>query len=191
MLLGFVGSPGSGKTTLARALCSACRRLPNIKTVELVSEYARRYISKYGPIENIFEQYRIMTKQLEWEDTVLSKYDMVITDSPIHMGFLYAIDISKKTPKDVMVFNDIFKEMTKISMPIPRYDIIFHLPPKLKPVEDGVRIEKHFDETWRQESNNIIKSIFKIFPPKKFIEIQSTDINERIEECIKYIKPTF
>ena len=187
MIVGCVGLPGSGKTTLARSMCGECRKIPGINTVELVSEYARRYISKYGTPE-LFDQYRIMEKQIEWEDSVLNKYDLVITDSPVHQGFLYASDILKKNQKDVMIFNDIFKKLSKITLPEPRYDIIFYLPPVVKPVDDGIRLEKHLDSSWRKESDSLIKSIFKIFPPKKYIEVESTDINDRVKECTQHIK---
>jgi GTPase SAR1 family protein len=64
--IGIVGVPGSGKTTLARALASKCRSIDRLKNVELVSEYARRYISKHGSISSMSEQYRILEKQAEW-----------------------------------------------------------------------------------------------------------------------------
>lgn len=85
--VGIIGVPGTGKTTLARGIVSKCRTLPDFKSVELVSEYARGYISKHGPVEAIWEQYRIMEKQIEWEDSVPDKVDVLVTDSPIHLGF--------------------------------------------------------------------------------------------------------
>lgn len=94
--VGVVGVPGSGKTTLARALASKCRTIDQLKNVELVSEYARRYLSKHGKITSVSEQYRILEKQSEWEDSVCnSKLDIMITDSPIFLGFLYSCELPK------------------------------------------------------------------------------------------------
>lgn len=188
--VGFVGVPGAGKTSTARALSAFCRKIPELKRVELISEYARRYIAKYGLVNHIADQYKIMSKQLEWEDVIpADETDLIITDSPVHLGWLYVMGFPRDSIKSVMYINDIFKVMNKTNYP-SRYDIIFHLPPVLKPVEDGVRIKEHFDEEWRKEADYKIRFIFKLFPPKKFVALQSTGIMERVEESLEHIKET-
>jgi len=168
--VGITGVPGSGKTTLARSLSSKCRGEDQLKNVELINEYARRYISKHGLITSILEQYRILEKQCEWEDSVCNdNLDLMITDSPVFLGFLYCTELSKSNSKEIMFFNDIFKKMVKLNFPEPRYDIIFHLPPFFKPVEDGVRAEEHFQDSWREKSDSMIISIFQIFKPRIFV----------------------
>jgi len=165
--VGITGVPGSGKTTLARSLSSKCRGEDQLKNVELINEYARRYISKHGLITSILEQYRILEKQCEWEDSVCNdNLDLMITDSPVFLGFLYCTELQKSNSKEIMFFNDIFKKMVKLNFPESRYDIIFHLPPILKPVEDGVRAEEHFQDDWREKSDSMIVSIFQIFKPR-------------------------
>lgn len=95
--VGFIGTPGSGKTSTARALASQCRRIDALNNVEIVSEYARRYISKHGSIDFLWEQYRILHKQLEWETSVENdNLDLLITDSPIFVGFAYCLDLREK-----------------------------------------------------------------------------------------------
>ena len=54
--IGFVGVPGSGKSSVARGL--AARGYEKLKKVELVSEYARRFISKYGTIDQVVRNKR-------------------------------------------------------------------------------------------------------------------------------------
>jgi nicotinamide riboside kinase len=185
--IGMTGVPGSGKSTLARAVAAGSRTTLGLDNVELVCEYARRYIAKYGNIESIMEQSRILEKQYEWESNVISNdLDLLITDSPVHMGFLYVMDIrDPNNLKDTMYVNDIFKRMSKINCP-PRYDIIFHLPPIWKPVTDGIRPDHHFEDGWRSEADFKIQFIFKLFPPKNFITIESGTLEERIEECFKH-----
>jgi len=187
IMVGISGTPSTGKSTLARLICSSCKSIPKIKTTELVSEYARKYISKHGPMKEIWEQSRILTRQLEWEDSVKNSTDLLVTDSPVHLSFLYSVDIEKKNEKDIMVFNDIFKILSKLSKPNPRYDFIFHLPPVISPIKDNVREEKQLNEMWREESDSLIRSIFKIFPQKRFKVIQSLDINDRVTECLGYL----
>jgi len=186
--IGFTGCPGTGKTSTARAMSAYCSQTENYKRVELIPEYARRYIAKYGPINTLADQYRIMEKQIQWEDTVsVSDTNLLISDSPIHMGWLYVMEFFPlKTSKDLMYSNDIFKRLNKLNYP-SRYGIVFHLPPILDPIRDGVRADHHFDQVWRKEADEKIKIIFKMFPPLKFIEIKSTRMVDRVEECFKYL----
>ena len=187
--VGFTGVPGSGKTSTARALVSQLRDVDGFRQVELVQEYARRYISKHGHMESLWEQYRILSKQIEWEDSVVTnKLNIMVTDSPIFLGFIYAVDFHKKTSKDLIVFNDVFKTLSKLNYPNARYDVIFHLPPVIAAIDDGVRAKNHLDNNWRKEADEMIRSTLKIFPPKKYIEVKSTSLSDRVDECISILK---
>jgi nicotinamide riboside kinase len=182
--IGFSGVPGSGKTSCTRALAL------QLKNVEVVSEYARRYISKHGPITSIFEQYRVMQKQREWEDSVCNeKLKYMITDSPIFLGFIYSSMLPKTNSKEILFFNDVFKEMTKINNPIHRYDLIIHLPPIKQPSDDGVRSPQQFEDKWREENNNLILSTYHIFPPKKLhiMDLESYDIDDIVTKSVTLI----
>lgn len=185
--VGFTGVPGSGKTSTARALAAFCRRNEKLKRVELISEYARRFIAKYGSISHLQDQYKIMEKQLEWENHVPEdQTDLIITDSPVHLGWLYVTEHELNSAKEIMYANDIFKKLNKSNLP-KRYDIIFHLPPKIAPVKDGIRPDLHFNPEWRNEADAMIKLIFKQFKPKKFITISSLTMSDRVDECLIHI----
>jgi nicotinamide riboside kinase len=185
--VGFIGVPGAGKTTTSRALAGSIREHTNLKTVELVAEYARVYIHKYG-IDSIYDQVRILNKQIAEEDRYPEATDLMITDSPIFLGLGYAIELREEgNPKHTMVINDLFKDMNKLNQ-VPRYDIIFHLPPVLKPVKDGIRAEHHFDDEWRRTADIRLQAMFHVFPPRKLITLQATDVEGRVKEAIKFIK---
>ena len=187
--VGIVGVPGAGKTTLARAIASRCRSIKGLQHIELVQEYARRYIAKYGNITSIFEQYRILEKQLDWEDSVCnSKLELMITDSPIFLGFNYCIDLPKTNSKEILFFNDIFKKMVKLNYPKARYDLVFHLCPSVKPIDDGIRPEQQFDEAWRTNADIMIRSIMNIFKPVEFYVLEKTRLEDRIKFCLEKIK---
>ena len=187
MTYGLSGVPGSGKTTLARALSSKMRHIERLNNVELVSEYARRYISKHGLMESLWEQYRCISKQIEWEDSVLC--DIMITDSPIYLGLLYASEYDHTSPKNSMCYNDIFKMLVKTCINKPRYDLIIHLDPVYEPVQDNVRASNHFDPAWRNDNNEFIKILFtKMFRPSKLLILNDLDMDKRINKGIKLIQ---
>lgn len=187
--IGFTGVPGAGKTSTARALVAQLRKTEEWAKVELVQEYARRYISKHGSIDELWEQYRITNKQIEWEESVCNnKLDIMVTDSPVFLGFLYANELPRKTTKDVMLFNDIFKMMTKLNFPYPRYTNIFHLSPTGLPVDDGIRASHQFDPKWRAEADAQILTLFKIFNPDQFIVLNEQTLEERVKRCINQLE---
>lgn len=186
--IGFSGVPGTGKSSLARAMSGILRYQEWSKNLDLVSEYARRYIAKYGKVNSVGDQYRLLEKQLDWESSICNdKLDIMITDSPIFLGMLYSWELRNPNDlKDTITINDIYKKMNKVNCPI-RYDIIFHIPPIVKPVDDGIRDTIQLTDDWRKRNDERLRFIFEIFPPNHFIEIQSIDILDRVEECKKHI----
>jgi nicotinamide riboside kinase len=185
-LIGISGIPGAGKTSLARALASECRHDKRFKNIELVSEYARRYISKHGFIEHIWEQFRITEKQIEWEDSIHEETDLIITDSPIYLGFFYAKSfVNFRDPKEVMIYTDLFKRLIKLNN---RYDLIIHLDPILQLIRDGVRSKLHFDQKWREESNGALFAIYSIFGQKNVEVVSEKDMEKRVKICFQLFK---
>lgn len=187
--IGFSGLPSTGKTTLTQAVNLELKKSLDLSRVELVSEYARSYIRKYGAIENIWEQYRLVDIQLEWERLANASYmDVMLCDSPIQLAFLYATELNGGTPKEQMVISDIFKKISKITADSP-YDIIFHLPEDGIPIVlDDVRDEMIIDKKWRIEADIFTKSLFKMFKPYAFHIVGAKNIDDRVDEVIKRIR---
>lgn len=189
--IGFAGIPGSGKTSTARAFAGLCGTETALKRVELVHEYAREHIAEYGPIETLADQYAVSMRQVEWEDrAVMASIDAMVTDSPIFLGWLYAMYMDRDTKKDSMYAANLFTRMCDLNVP-RRYDIVFHLPPVVVPVDDNIRVAQHLDDSWRKEADALIPFIFKLFPPKRFVVVKSATILERVEECLGYLKEYF
>jgi hypothetical protein len=88
-----------------------------------------------------------------------------------------------------MIINDLFSEMHKLNTPEPRYDIIFHLPPKIEPVEDGIRSPEQFDPEWRAQADVALRSLFVLsFRPKLLHTVKSVTMDDRIKECLAIIQ---
>jgi len=193
--IGFCSVPGSGKSTLARALAEKCRRLDSkLKNVELVQEYVRQYISKYGIPENVWEQIRIFNKQLSWENSAINdKTELLITDSPIFLQFAYATElVDWNDKKSALAYRDLFKMLCEVNSP-PRYDILFYLKPRKEIIDDGIRAKSHIsDETWQKNMDMKLKIIFNdMFKSKKIIELNDNlSIEEYVEVAIKVINYT-
>jgi nicotinamide riboside kinase len=187
--IGICGIPASGKTTLARALAARCSKLKEFQRIELVQEYAREYIKTYGNITSVLEQFLILEKQIEKEEVLCNnKLDILITDSPIFLGFLYSIELPKTNSKEIMFFNDIFRKMVELNYPTPRYDIIFHLCPIIKPVEDGIRPEMQFNKSWRERTDSMIRATMEIFRPARFYVLEQKSLTQRTNFCVNKIQ---
>lgn len=166
--VGITGVPGAGKTTFSRALSTELRIQGVFNTVEYIDEYARAYIAKYGRISEVWEQVRIFNKQLQQERRFHNSCEALISDSPVFLGFMYSVYLRREgNQKDAMILSDLFNEMIKLNVE-PHYDVILHLPPVLKPANDGIRIAEHFQDDWRASADSFIRSIFQIFPPSRF-----------------------
>jgi nicotinamide riboside kinase len=188
MRIGFIGVPGTRKTTTARALAGVIRdKIDSIKTVEYVDEYARKYLKTYG-IDHLSDQVKIFKKQVALEDKFPESTGVIITDSPVFMGYSYALEMRLSgNKKHTMILNDLFKEMNKLNQ-VPRYDIIFHLPPVHQPVDDGIRAKHQFEQAWREEKDKQIVAVFHVFRPNLLHSVQSVSLEDRLEECISVIK---
>jgi len=97
LYINLFGGPGSGKTTTLHDLISAIKRHPNLQDTITrdVQEYATMLILKNQT--NMLKNQTLVTgKQrdmlAEWNGLV----DIVVTDSPIALGYFYTNDIYHK-----------------------------------------------------------------------------------------------
>lgn len=184
--VGIAGIPSTGKTSLARALSGFCITNQKFSKVELISEAAREYISRYGSIDSIADEYLILESQIDWENRY-SEIDLMITDSPINLIGAYAQYLKRDgNVKDTLFMEKIWRKINNLGT---RYDIIFYLPYNaFKPVKDGVRPDLHLDDSWRDKTDRMIRSTLEMFPPKKLVEIKEVSLYNRVGECMENLK---
>jgi nicotinamide riboside kinase len=184
--VGYAGIPGCGKTTTARAFAAACGKIEGLQKVELISEFARHYLSQHK-IENLSDQYFITRNQIDMERKIQKRNtDIMITDSPVPLGFIYALDLREDSPKDAMYLNEIFRLINE-EITLKPYDLVFYLPPIIEPIRDGIRDETHITDEWREKAAQRILSAFDVFRPREFVALTSSKITDRVEESIKYL----
>lgn len=187
--VGFSGVPSTGKSSLTHAVSMALKQIPEFRRVELIAEYARTYIRKYGPIDTIWEQYKIVEIQKEWEMHINPSYtDVLLADSPIQLAFLYATQLNDGSVKSQMVISDIFKKISRYTSEYP-YDIIFHLPYNgIEIRSDDVREESFLNEDWRRDADAFTRSLFSMFKPKHFIILEESAMDARVNAVISKLR---
>jgi nicotinamide riboside kinase len=135
--IGICGPPSAGKTTMSHQL----RRLID-DSCECAKEYARHYIEKNGAPMHVFEQMLIIDGQRKWEMQLSRIYDVVISDSPLFLSYIYGrmlTDVSDCKQKSALVrLYELALEATD------EYDAIYLLPPRAIR-EDGVRTQDDED----------------------------------------------
>lgn len=91
-LVGFLGGPSTGKTTLATAVYNALTEQGH--DAAWASEFVTDDIQENGPPEldyYIYEQYRFLFHQSRREENAKLQADIVITDSPLLIGYAYTL----------------------------------------------------------------------------------------------------
>lgn len=181
--VGFSGLPGVGKTSIARGVVS---KLAPDCNVELINEYARRYITKYGFPEELWEQIRITENQLDWENSVAPETEVVVTDSPVFLGLVFALTFERKSIKDDMLLGDLFKKLINMNRQ-NQYDLIIHISENREVKDDGIRPALHLDPKWRKNTEHLIISTIQTFQPKRWIILKEEDYDKRVLESILHI----
>lgn len=132
----FIGSAGSGKSTIVTDVITTLKKRGI--NAEHVPEMIRYDIQQNGPMESIWEQYRALNNQQEYEDCVPSSVEYSIIDSGCLTPYFYAcLYTSTASERERLVLSDMYRYLIDIIYK-KRYDFIFFLPAKLTIAETGV-----------------------------------------------------
>jgi nicotinamide riboside kinase len=136
-LVGFLGAPGTGKTTISCAMKEYL--LNKSMSSEICTEYAREYVYRYGHPKHIYTQYRITTEQIAREDLLLKgQSPYIFTDSPVWLGYIYSIlSIDRNDDYEIhTALSDMYEKF--VLNQIKRYHKVFYLTNSC-PMDDGCR----------------------------------------------------
>ena len=91
-IIGFLGGPSTGKTTLAQSVLKVLTLQG--KNAAWANEFVSEDVARIGaptPEFYIYEQYRYVLMQYRRERKLAATHDFVLTDAPLLLGYAYAL----------------------------------------------------------------------------------------------------
>lgn len=181
-LIGFLGSPASGKSTLASAVHTELKT--NGVNSVFVSEVATNYIAEYGIPNRPIDQMTIFYKQLEKERMFVGNKDYIICDSSSILNYFYFRNIfgSELSKQDVASINHIQKEILKS---LNDWDKIYYLPPfNLDDSSDGIRYHNRIEI---EKIDRWIKNYLDM-ENIPYIDLSNIAVNDRLSYITKNLE---
>ena len=183
-LVGLIGVPGTGKTTVAQALQVEMGSMDLVTAV--CPEYAREWINRVGPPEHCAFQQQILFKQKRREDTLAVSCDLLFCDSPLFHCYIYGLLIANTGSRQEMkVLRNLYK--WAVLDRLNRYDVLIYLPKQFDIVDDGCR-----DLSATEPVEKAILGFLDLHKPlfKNFVELKSeeTDPQEILKDRVKMAK---
>lgn len=166
-IIGIVGGPCTGKTTLTRFLYSTLHDYG--VNVQLADEFASRDIVKNGFPDRTyapFEQFRFALQQRRLEDTCLREADLVVSESPSFVSYLYA-SLEKNCvplPRAHLFMDDLETLFTEARY---RYNHIYRLNRESGFEGNGVRF--HSEEESVMFDNLLVETLHNHDLPHSFL----------------------
>lgn len=178
--IGIAGGPGVGKSTLARDICNEL--IAKGFRAEAPEEFARVYIGRFGPPQNIYEQALFLLGQKDQDEKVNA--DFIVSDCPKFLTYIYLIPFADlKDPKHIYLMHKVYEQALHT---LSEYNYFIYIPKEFPFKENGVRYQ---DEKEAQRLDYMIRSFFNIHR-LRHLTARGTP-QERLQQTIDYIKDSF
>jgi molybdopterin-guanine dinucleotide biosynthesis protein len=181
-VINFFGAPGVGKSTVAAEIFSQLKKKG--LNVALVTEFANFKITEKS-FKAVQNQYYVTSKQLYNQEVFEDKYNIVITDSPILLSFIYSNDsiVDKKFNEFIL---EKFKEKENINF-LLNHDTVtlnnFSMNGRRHKKSKLEQIHNKIVETLK--SNNIeYKNVFKDYIQLKYYVEQDSLVDYIIKGLV-------
>lgn len=179
-LIGFLGAPCSGKSTLASELHTKLK-MSNENSI-FISEAATDYIAEFGIPTAPIDQMTIFYKQRQMENMYINTKDYVVCDSSSILNYFYFRKSfnGNLTLNNIATINNIQKEiLTSLS----NWSFLFYVPPIETNENDGIRFHNTV------EINQIDKNIKSYLDIEniKYIDLSDISLDKRVEVILKYM----
>ena len=182
--IGFLGGPGTGKSTCATRLFSELKSLQY--NIEYISEYAKKWAIDKKPIKE-YDQIYLMGKQQHYEyQNLCNGFTHIITDSPMFLTCIYA---KLYYPNNKRLFDGLKKLVLDYELQYPSLNIFlnrdarFYNPlgryqteEEAKKIDEFIQIES--EEFSKELGRPYISSYFKFNDYKGILEY----IKQRIDK---------
>jgi len=166
ILIGISGAPSSGKTTTAHLLRHKLSGRGFSR--EVVREYARHWIEKYGQIDDIYQQWHIYYGQTKWEEQARKNYQFVLSDSPRFLPYLYSLGFLDYTKPASVAAAVALYEIAVNSL--KDYSRLYLLMPPECVEQDGIRCQTDADVNAIFEAS---RQFLRNHCPDLFVEVPS------------------
>ena len=118
VVINLFGGPGSGKSTTAAGLFFNMKIDERIKSVELVTEFAKDMVYAGRTAELRDNQLYITSKQYSRMQRLVGKVDYVITDSPLIQSIMYTPEDYFNSFKQLVI--EVYSSFTNLNVFINR-----------------------------------------------------------------------
>lgn len=110
MKIGIIGAPSAGKTSTAAGLTLLIK--DNKKhTCHHVTEFATDFLQKHNHEISMVEQLIFLNEQMRREHLASLKNDIVITDSPLLLCYLYARNLNNRSQSHTLAISYIYENI--------------------------------------------------------------------------------
>lgn len=174
------GGPSSGKTTMAKSVSIKLNNEFGASTSDVV-EYATSFIQKSQRIPTFNDQVLICSKQSDRERAVASTANLVLSDSPIFLSYIYGLRGLAQlgaTPETDYAIKALYKRSVES---LSTYDKVILLK-TLEYKENGVRYHS-FDQS-KEIYNEIKNFVVNHGYNKKIGEYDYTSIDNIIDNIL-------
>jgi nicotinamide riboside kinase len=177
--IGFAGAPGTGKTTVAQRFVAELRFLTG-ENVELIDEYARGFVSKFGEA-SMSDQYLLAHRQVD-KELAFPKADYLVTDAPAFLTLIYVyLGLNWKNAKDLHYLGEIYPLLMEN---FHSYTHVFYSFPTTPTKDDGCRI--HTEPKVVNEIHEFILAFAKLH--RINLTILEGTLEERAQKAIDSVR---
>lgn len=179
-LITFIGSPNSGKSTLASDVHTELKK--NGKNSIYISESATDFIAEYGIPNTPIDQLTIFYKQTNRERMFIGSKEYIVCDSSGILNYFYFRKLFKNplSNKDIASINHLQKEILKT---LNQWSYIFYVPMIEMNVEDGIRYQ-NLEEI--RQIDRWIKNYLEL-ENIPHIDLSGIEIDKRADYVVKMI----
>ena len=114
MYIGVMGAACAGKSTLTAEAFSQIKKLGF--NAALALEFVRDGFANGLQVQSAAEQLLVYNKQSKREDTHAWTADVILSDSPLFLTYIYGLVAFQNTPTDRMALLDLYEKFLGNSM---------------------------------------------------------------------------